>query len=62
MNEIVVAMTLYAVIVMLLIGLILLAKRTLIPGGNVKVRVNQQQEIVTGQAAPSNVEQLRAGR
>jgi Na+-transporting NADH:ubiquinone oxidoreductase subunit F len=49
MNEIAIAVTLYAVIVMLLVGLIMLAKRTLIPGGNVKVHVNQQQEIVTGQ-------------
>ncbi len=49
MNEIAVAVGLYAVIVLLLVGLITLAKRTLIPGGNVKVRVNQQQEFVTGQ-------------
>ena len=49
MNEIAVAVSLYAVIVLLLVGLILLAKRTLIPSGDVKIRINQQQEITTGQ-------------
>jgi Na+-transporting NADH:ubiquinone oxidoreductase subunit F len=49
MIEIAVAVVLYAVIVMLLVGLIMLAKRVLIPSGSVKIRVNGQQEIVTGQ-------------
>ena len=48
MNEIAVAVSLYAAIVLVLVGLILLAKRTLIPSGDVKIRINQQQEITTG--------------
>ena len=48
MNAIVVAVALYAVIVLMLVGLIMLAKRTLIPSGAVTVRVNQQQELSTG--------------
>ena len=48
MSEIVVAVSLYAVIVLMLVGLIMLAKRTLIPGGDVTIRVNQQKEIMTG--------------
>ncbi len=45
MNEITVAMGMYAGIVLVLVGLTVLAKMTLIPRGDVTIRVNQQREI-----------------
>ena len=45
MYEIAVAVALYGVIVLLLVGLIMVAKRTLIPSGDLKIRVNQQRDL-----------------
>jgi len=47
MYEVVVAVALYGLIVLFLVSLIMLAKRTLIPGGDIKIRVNRQQDLVT---------------
>jgi Na+-transporting NADH:ubiquinone oxidoreductase subunit F len=47
MSEIVVAVSLYTAIVLALVGLIVLAKRFLIPEGDVTIRINQQKDVVT---------------
>ena len=47
MYEIGVAVALYGVIVMLLVGLIMVAKKTLIPGGDLTIQVNQQRDLTT---------------
>ncbi|HXV64793.1 MAG TPA: NADH:ubiquinone reductase (Na(+)-transporting) subunit F [Vicinamibacteria bacterium] len=47
MNEITVAMGMYASIVLVLVGLTVLAKTTLIPGGDVTILVNDQRELTT---------------
>jgi len=47
MYEVVVAVALYGLIVLFLVSLIMLAKRTLIPGGDIKIQVNRQQDLVT---------------
>ena len=46
LSEIVVAVTLYAAIVMALVALMVLAKTTLIPSGDVRIRVNGQRDVV----------------
>ena len=51
MSEIAIAVTLYSVIVLLLVGLIMLAKRTLIPTGDVTIRVNRLKDLATGRGA-----------
>ena len=48
MAEILISITLYLAIVMLLVLLIVQAKRRLIPTGDVKIDINHQKEIVTG--------------
>jgi Na+-transporting NADH:ubiquinone oxidoreductase subunit F len=45
--EIAIAVGLYSVIVLLLVSLIMLAKKTLIPSGDVDICINRQRDVVT---------------